>query len=437
MTLSGKTDVALKILSPIVITEPYYDFFSSLVDLGEELNEEPVIKKEKIIKNYVHLLTEIDSKFLENKKKLSQLIEDLIIKLHNTMWINTDDEIIDIDWESVRDLYDLLKFIKKSDERKVSWAIYYLFFKNGQSITIQKIKELLTVFNIKNIEKHIKKIVDDSKKDGMKISFVGSSVVIDYNKSKDEDKKIVKHNLADQLEFYTRRQRMSLKDDILKLLDQGSFSNQEISNMLEVDKSQTSKMIKLLLDDEEIVHSSFGQHGKQFFTTNCKKCPFGTNYDACREESISFIVNTIKKEFNFTLDSEYLNKEIEYNQSLLYIKQILVDAKKDKFTKMELTTLGGLIYIYQTALQQYLKSENKKSKEKYQSLATFLNIMPIQMVAGHNIGHQTGSSLIGKFLLDTIGPYIPKSKQKEINEKLLYEYGKFKKITTVNVKNLK
>lgn len=106
----------------------------------------------------------------------------------------------------------------------------------------------------------------------------------------------------------------------------------------------------------------------------------------------------------------------------------MIDAKKDKFTKMELVTLGGLIHIYSVILQQFLKKNTKKTKEAYQSIEQFLEMMPISMVAGHQIGQQTGSSLMSAFFQETLLPHIPKNKQKEVNEKMISEYSKLKKI---------
>jgi predicted transcriptional regulator/ribosome biogenesis protein Tsr3 len=426
VTLSYKTDLALRALPPTILLEPYYEFITTLIDLGDELDEESIIRKEKLLQNYFNFLKDTDSKI--TKTKLNQAADEIIKKLHNLMWIDAGNEIIETDWEAIKDFYHLIKFIRKSDERKVMWAIYYLFFQNGKKISLTKLNELVTPLDISNITKHLKKIVDDAKSDGMNISLDEKSIQIEHNKTKKEDVKIIKQNLADQLEYFTRRSRRSLEQEILDLLDKGSYSNQEISSILDADKSQVSKTLKILQKNEDIIHSSFGQRGKQFYTTNCDKCPFGTNREACRKESIAFIVNTMNKEFGIQLNENYLDQEIEFNQSLLFIKNVLTEARKDKLTKMELVTLGGLVYIYNTILQQYLKKDAKKTKETYRNISQFLEMMPISMVVGHTIGQQTGASLMNTFFQETLSPYLPKNKQKEINEKMLSEYNKLKKI---------
>lgn len=431
MVLSYKTDLALRVLPPTILLESYYGFITTLVDLGEELEEEPIIRREKLLQSHIDFLKDTNAKI--TKAKLNQIADEIIKKLHNLMWTNTGTEIVEIDWEHVKDFYRLLKFIKKSDERKIMWAIYHLFFQNGKKILLSKLNELLVPLDVSNIDKHLKKIVEDSRSDGMDVLLDDKSIQINHDKTKKEDIKIVKQNLADQLEYYTRRSRRSLEQEILDLLDNGSYSNQEISNILDADKSQVSKTLKILQKNDDIIHSSFGQRGKQFYTTNCDKCPFGTNREACRKESLAFIANTMNKEFGIQLDGNYLDQEIEFNQSLLFIKSILTDAKKDKFAKMELVTLGGLVHIYSAILQQFLKKNTKKTKETYQSIAQFLEMMPISMVAGHQIGQQTGASLMNVFFQETLLPYIPKNKQKEVNEKMLSEYSKLKKI--INSKN--
>lgn len=431
MAISNKIEFALRQIPPKMILEPYLDFFMINSFQEEETKKDFTMNKNILKKEFYKVLVEGDSKYSKKKKEIFLIADEIIKKLHNIMWIDFGDEIIEMDYKNIDDFYKLLKLIKKSDERKITWALYHLFFSNGKSIQLTKLQKLVEPLKIKNIEKYVKKIIKDTKENGLGIEFDGKIIKINLDKSNSKDKKTIKHALADQLEYLTRRSRRGLEQEILDLLDEGSYSNQEISKIINVDKSHVSKTLKKLERNNDVKHSSFGSKGKHFYTTNCDNCPFGTNYDACRKESISFIQNYLKEDFKINLEEEFF-EPIEYNQSLLNIKGVLTMGRKDKSAKLEITTISLLSSIYEMILQQISKDVKKASpKSSYFKLEPLVEKMAISGVAGHYIGQITGSSLMVTLFEQSLAKYIPKAKQKKAFTEMM---GEFRKIS--RIKNL-
>ncbi len=182
--------------------------------------------------------------------------------------------------------------------------------------------------------------------------------------------------------------------------------------------------MKKLIKRDEIIHSDFGNKGMQFYTTNCKNCPFGTNYDSCRRESISYIMNFMNKQFGIKGDKKIF-EEIEYNQSLLHIKEILKYALKDKTPKMETATLTALSGIYFAGLLNLRNQEISNSpKKRYYNINHIIEKMPLSTLAGFVLGQHNGSTLMLTYFNEILTPYLSKRQIKEIHERAMSEYSK-------------
>ena len=173
--------------------------------------------------------------------------------------------------------------------------------------------------------------------------------------------KIVPHYLSDAIEEPSRRSPGELEEEILELIDEGSYSNQEISQALLIDEGFVSRTIGKLRDQDKIVLSSFGQRGARYFTTNCDNCPFGTTKASCRKEAISFIAEAFMNDFGMDLTANDFDS-VEANQALLKIKRVVMMARKEKNTKLERSIGKSLEILLSEAVDKFVDVETPDSK---------------------------------------------------------------------------
>jgi len=226
MTLAPYNLRALKIIPPSALTTPTLVFLEFMKYETDDLRNEKFLDKEVIVDRFQEIAkiktghktlkrTLVRKDFEEFAKQIDQI---LVIK-------NEKEAINEIKWDKLTEICDLFRRIEKSDERKVRWALYHIFSKGKQNITLEEIKSLLKPFKISNIEKNIKKILKEEYLSGFNASFDGSKFTINHEKSD----KLVDHYLADSLEEESRRHPGELEDEILQLIDEGSYSNKIIS----------------------------------------------------------------------------------------------------------------------------------------------------------------------------------------------------------------
>ncbi len=310
--------------------------------------------------------------------------------------------------------------IKKAEGRTLQWVIYFLYSRGNKNISIIKLKEQIKDFKIKNVETLLKKIINELKTHGLDISLEKSEIIISHKK----DSKTIKQILVNTLEYYSRRPAKSLEAEILDLLEHGSFSNQEICNVLDVDKSQVSKTMKNLLNEKKIKWSSHGLRGSHFYTTNCSNCPFGTNIETCRSKSISAIISSVQKDFGTKLTPKNF-ENIEDNQSLLFMNHTLTLGKKEKSTSLELKTATALTDLYSKIYQDIMKKQQlAKPKSAYVDLTKFLEKTPLTYLVGFVQGTQNGSQLMDVLLGQVLKPLISKKQEKQIHERIAQEFNK-------------
>lgn len=109
--------------------------------------------------------------------------------------------------------------------------------------------------------------------------------------------------MSDAIEEHSRRSPGELEEEILKLIDERFYSNQEISQALLIDEGLVSRTLRKLREQDKIVLSSFGQKGSRYFTTNCDNCPFGITKDSCKKEAISHIATAFMQDFALDLSA--------------------------------------------------------------------------------------------------------------------------------------
>lgn len=389
---------ALYAFEPISITENSLDFLETLKFETQDLRKYDSMTKEELLNRIVKRSKTIKPKKpLGSKIQNRKLLNDFSKKLDSTIMIkDTDDEITNIKWDEVDEFCNLLRRVERSNERKVRWAIYYILRNHKTKISLAEIKSLLKNFKISNVEKHIQKIIKKENMSGLDATFDGKVLQVNH----DPDEKIVWHYLVDEIEEASRRSPGKIEEDILELIDEGSFSNSELADILLIDEATISRTVSRLREKNKIVLSSFGDRGARYFTTNCDNCPFGTTKEACRKDALTYIINTFNRDFGIELSAKNF-EDVEENQALLKIKRIISIAKKEKNTKLERVISENLAQLLGLAVDASIVvssgKQNDVSNVKMEGGKT-MKKLPMLYQLGLYKGAKTTSDLLNEML---------------------------------------
>ena len=426
MGLSISNLSGLRVFPPISVTNRTLEFFEFLRYETKEYRDENILLKKDIL-DVIPKSTKIKQASKIKKTEIKKLFEEFTKNLDRTLFIkNSKDEISDIKWTRIDSFCNLLRLIERSDERKVRWALYHLFASGMLKIPKSKISELLKDFKIKNLDKILTKIIKTETLSGLDAQYDGKIFSINHQK----DDKIVPHYLSDAIEEPSRRSPGELEEEILKLIDEGSYSNQEISQALLIDEGLVSRTLGKLREQDKVVLSSFGQRGARYFTTNCDNCPFGTTKASCRKEAISYIATTFMEDFALDLSANDFDS-VETNQALLKIKRIVMMARKEKNTKLEQNIGMNLDNLLSKAVDKFVDIEipdtdDPAIPEFSMTVNKSLANLPMLYQLGLKKGAQGGIRLMDE-ILNLASKSIKKDDRIKIKKHALLEANKFLK----------
>ena len=398
MGISTSNLAGLRVFPPSSISNRTLEFFEFLRYETKAYRDEYILSKEKLL-DAIYKSTKIKHASKIKRLEITKQFEEFSKDLDRILFIkNNKDEISDVKWEKIDDFCELLRLIERSDERKIRWALYHLFIKGTLKIPKDKLSVLLKDFKIKNLDKIIAKIIKAETLSGMDAQYDGKFFVINHEKND----KIVPHYLSDAIGEPSRRSPGELEEEILKLIDEGSYSNQEISQALIIDEGLVSRTIHKLRKQDQIVLSSFGQRGTRYFTTNCDNCPFGTTKASCRKESISYIATAFMNDFDLNLSANDFDS-VETNQALLKIKRIVMMARKEKDTKLEKNIGMNLDILLSKAVDKFMGIEipdvkNSEISELSMNVKKDLENLPMLYQLGLKKGAQGGIRLMDEML---------------------------------------
>jgi len=397
MGLSKSTLTGLRVFSPLSIQTNDLDFLEAMrfetdgIRFQENIDKKVLIdlllKRTKIVKPKKHL----PSKTTEIKI----LFDGFCDRLDKTLMIRNEEYTIeDIKWDKIDEFCNTLRKIERSDDRKVRWALYYLWCQGKTSISLKETEEMLQGFQIKDISKIIKRILKHEVSSGLVAEIQGDILKINH----DREDKMVWHYLGDEIEELTRHSPGEIEKEILEMIDEGSFSATELSDLLTIDEATISRTLSKLRKNEKIVLSSFGNKGARYYTTNCDNCPFGTTKAACRKEALSFIIKYFQDYFGVDLTAPDF-EGIEENQAILRIKRIIQYAKKEKDTKLERHVSEGLMNLFGTVVDKTLKTRQKKlklsdTKLNNKQLSKLPFLFSLGMYKGAQMSHDMVSVLV-------------------------------------------
>ncbi|MDH3311754.1 MAG: hypothetical protein OEM28_01240 [Nitrosopumilus sp.] len=397
MGLSNSILLGLKIFPPSSINNKTLEFFEFLKYETKSFRTYDILSKDNMLDAIPKSIKIRQTRTTKSQTK--KLFEEFLKSLDKTLMIkNSEDDVSEIKWDEIDDFCSLLRLIERSDERKVRWALYHQYISGNLKISIDKLSGVLKEFKIKNLKKILNKILKTEKLSGLDAEFDGIIFTINHQPGD----KLISRYLADAIEEPSRRSPGELEKEILSLIDEGSYSNQEISQALIIDEGLVSRVISKLRDQEKIVLSSFGQRGRRYFTTNCDNCPFGTTKSSCRKEALSFIISAFINDFDVNLTVNDFDS-VETNQALLKIKRIIMMARKEKNTKLERNLSENLDDILSKVVDKFIEiqvSDKKFPNIPKINLKVHSNIsnLPLLYQLGLRKGAQGGIHLMDKIL---------------------------------------
>lgn len=426
MGLSSPNLNGLRVFTPSSILDNSMSFFEFLRYETKSLRDDSTILKDDFLE-IIPKSTKIKQASKLEKSEINKQFEEFSKNLDRTLFVkNAKNELADIKWVRIDNFCKLLRLIERSDERKTRWALYHIFATGKTKISKQNLNDLLKIFKIKNLDKILAKIIKAETLSGFDATYDGKIFVINH----DSDDKLVSHYLADAIEEPSRRSPGELEQEILELIDEGSYSNQEISQALLLDEGLVSRTIGKLRDQDKIILSSFGQRGARYFTTNCDNCPFGTTKASCRKEAISYIASAFMQDFGLDLSSNDFDS-VETNQALLKIKRIVMMARKEKNTKLERNLGENLEILLSKVVDKFTEIETPDKKslsipEIKMEVTSDISNLPMLYQLGLKKGARGGIHLMDE-MLHLASKSIKKEDRLKIKKHALGEANKFLK----------
>ena len=418
MGISKASLLGLKIFEPNSIHENDLDLLETLKFEMGDFRKEDSITKDTLKQKFLERVKVVKPKKEIAKKdaQIIKLIDEFCQKLGKTLLVKNDETtIFEIKWDKIDEFCNTLRRIERSDERKIRWALYYLWRSGKTSISIKDIMNLVTEFKEKDIPKIIEKILKDEISSGLVAEFDGNILKINH----DIDDRLVWHYLTDEIEEASRRSPGEIEKEILELIDEGSFSATEISEILGIDEATISRTLSKLRKNEKIILSSFGKRGSRYFTTNCDNCPFGTTKPACRKKAISDIIDYFNTCFSVELSAHDFD-EIEENQALLKIRRIVSLAKKEKNTKLERSISSGLSKLLGRAVDHSMKIKSKDKGKISVNIDSHISYLPMLF----HLGLFKGAEKTRKLLDESMKEVDMSESDKTKIKKIVQEYSK-------------
>jgi len=392
MALSSSEMRALKLIEPNSLNSFSFSFFEFLKYDTDELRNERILLKNNLIERFKNSERQKNAKHTNSLKDEFYDFAKILSKLH--LADDSEDVLEDVKWEKITNICNILRKIESSDEKKVRWAILYLLSRERKEIPLDELKNLLKNFEIQNIERLIQKIIKTETASGLIASFDGKDFVIET------EQKLAEHYIADAIEEKSRRSPGEIEKDVLELLDEGSYSNQEISRILELDEAVVSRVMTKLRNQNKLALSSFGNKGFRFYTTNCQNCPFGKTSASCRKDAISYIVSGFKEAYDVELTSQDF-EDIESNQALLNIKRITKMSKKFTMTKLESNMYENYEKILQIAIKKNMEVKHIDKKDPNTVDAMNISKFPKIFQIGLRIGILYEIQIMEKLVKET------------------------------------
>lgn len=431
MGLSTANLLALKSFTPSNLVDGTLDFFEFMKYDSDQFREMDMIGKDDFFEAFIKYQQSRSKKEANTKTEIKKKFDGLCKKLDSVLFVkNSSENIAEVKWEKIDSFCDLLRLAERSDERKIRWSLYHLYSSGKKEFSIDSIQSMLSEFKISNIIKILTKIIKEETLSGLDAKFDDKKFSLNH----ELNDKLVSHYLADAIEESSRRSPGKLEQEILDMLDEGSYSNQELSKILSVDEAMISRTVSKLRKQNKIILSSFGERGTRYYVTNCDNCPFGTTKASCKKEALSYIITTLNEDYNIDLTSNDFD-DIETNQALLQMKRIFMMARKEKNTKLEKNLNENMARIMSSIVDHAFKvntpSKNVKISDVKMQIKPVLSNLPSLYQLGLQKGAKSGILLVDD-LLRLATKSIKQEDRLKVKSHAMEETNKFLKRIGVN-----
>jgi len=265
-------------------------------------------------------------------KSILALLPEVIDTLQEIGLLHRNSDLItDVDVDKIGGLYLLLRHISRSQERMMKWACHYLFSKGVKIFSSSGFVKMRINQDEERIPKKLDLLFRKFEEKGLHISRKYDEYIIEQHK---EDKTVVDILIGD-IELHSRWSSGSLEDILLRKLDLSALSNSELAEIMHVDKSTISRVIKRLRGQKVIKPvEHVAAYGRQFWITNCDKCPWQYTKESCRKESIDTLIDILATRYALKVDEDYF-KQVDDNHTLMHLKEMFSEIPEQTFIEIE------------------------------------------------------------------------------------------------------
>ncbi len=417
MALAAWKAKALRIFPPQYTKDEYY-FVLNFFGEGLLRSKQTTLltsDAQREIKSYLKDSFDMSDKEV---KPILSVVQDVVGRLRSSELIKVSGDVItDCDFAKILELQSLFRFIRQSVERMLRWTVYYLF-ENGQTkFAVDDISKLNRELSGEKIKSALNKIVASCVSKGMKFERHDELYFINHPSN---DRSVAKY-LIDEIELLSRWSTSDLEYSILGELDRSPSSNKKLSELLEVDESTISRIVKRLQQEKLIKIVGMGRYGRQYLLTNCDNCPWALDKQECRRNSINSLTALFKENFAIDLQESYFD-DVE-NQALLHLIDMFqhigdgdtsFEMQESRVLKQLLDAVAMKIGSEKISTDSAMMFRMKDEKGRVKTLK-----LPILYSIGVLQGGEEAARYIGSLL-----EKMPKEQGKRIRQKILKQMQK-------------
>ncbi len=416
MALEAWKAKALRIFPPYYTRDEYYFVLSFFGEglLRAKKSTLLISDINREIKSYLRDGYDMSDKEI---KPILTVAQDIVDRLHSTELIKVSRELVtDVDFAKILELQSLFRFIKQSVERMLRWTVYYLFENGKTNFSIDDIYQLTPDLNKEKIKRVLNKIVAGSASIGIMFERHDELYIINHTPN---DRSVTKY-LIDEIELLSRWSTSDLEDSILAKLDRSSYTNKKLSEVLGVDESTISRVVKRLQQEKLVKIVGIGSYGRQYLLTNCDNCPWALDKEECRTNSITTLTAFFKQNFGVDLQESSFD-DIE-NQALLHIIEIFQEIG-DGDTNLEIQESRVLKQLLDAVItkigSEKLGFENGFFKVRDENA----KVKQLKLPMLYSIGVLRGSEEIGRYMSYLLEK-MPKEPSDRIRRQILKQMQK-------------
>lgn len=230
---------------------------------------------------------------------MTQIFPEVRTKMQDIGLLAIENNIVVPNVEDIHSVYLAIKFMYSSIKRRLRWSCYFLYRTHGKFLSNAR-RIMQSTFTIDDIIHYDRKEMDKKKIIKMIDEIIKQQKDTDIRFERNKEQSFIegdtqlvaKYLIAD---VQQRWESEALVDNILDHLDTSAYSNKELSQILNTDKSTISRKLYQLKKNELVIPKFVEGRDRLYYITNCENSPWDLTREECRSESITRKVEILNK----------------------------------------------------------------------------------------------------------------------------------------------